>query len=59
MGTHRFFKNGGNWSLKESKMGLTGKYGKTSLGRALFMVRRSRVSSKGMPLLSSLIVRIL
>ena len=58
MGTHRSLENGGNWSLKEGKMGLTGKDGKTSLGRALFIVRRSRASSKGMPLPSPPIVKI-
>ena len=58
MGTHKSFKNSGNWSLKESKMGLTGKDGKTLPGKALFTVRRSRALSKGIPLPSSLIVRI-
>ena len=55
MEIHRSFKNGGNWSLKEGKIGLTGKDGKTSLGRVLFTVRRSRVSSKGIPLPSLLL----
>ena len=59
MGAHRSLKNGGNSSLNKSKMGVTGKDGKTSPGKALFTVRRSRVSSKGIPLPSSLIVRIL
>ena len=58
METHRSFKNGGNWSLKEGKMGLTGKDGKTLPGRALFTVPRSRASSKEIPLPSSPIVKI-
>ena len=58
MRTHRSFKNGGNWSLREGKIGLTGKDGKTSPGRALFTVRGSRVASKGIPLPSPLIVKI-
>ena len=40
-------------------MGLTRKDGKTPPGRALFTMRRNRVLSKRMPLLSSLIVKIL
>ena len=58
MGTYRSLKNGGNWSPKEGKMGLTGKDGKTSPGKALFTVRRSRVLSKRMPLPSPPIVKI-
>ena len=58
MGTHRSLKNGGNWSLKESKMGVMGKDGKTLPGRALFIVRRSWALSKRMPLPPSPIVRI-
>ena len=46
MGTYRFFKNGGNWSLKEGKMGLTEKDKKTSPGKALFTVRGGRVLDK-------------
>ena len=59
MKTYRSFKNGGNWSLKKGKMGLMGKDEKTLLGRVLFTVRRSRVLSKGMPLPSPPIVKIL
>ena len=58
MGTYRPLKNGGNWSLKEGKMGLTGKDGKISPKRVLFTVRRSRVLSKGIPLFSPPIVKI-
>ena len=58
MGTHRSPKNGGNWPPKEGKMGLTGKDGKMSLGRALFTMRRSRALGEGMPLPSPPIVEI-
>ena len=58
MGAHRPFKGGGNRPLKESKIGFIGKKGGVSLGRALFTVRRSRASNKGIPLFSSLIVKI-
>ena len=58
MRTHRSLKNGGNWSLKEGKMGFIGKDGKILPGRALFTVRRNRASSKRMPLPSPLIVKI-
>ena len=59
METHRSFENGGNWPLKEGKMGLTGKDGETPPGKALFTVRRNRVLSKGILLPSPLIVKIL
>ena len=58
MRIHRSFKNGGNSSPKEGKISLTGKDGKTSPGRALFTVRRNWASSKEIPLLSPLIVKI-
>ena len=54
MRTHRSFKNGGNWSLKEGKMGFTRNDKKISLGNALFTVRRGRVSDKWVPLPSCL-----
>ena len=58
MGTHRSFKSGGNWPLKEGKIGLTGKDRKISPGKALFIIRRNRVLGKGIPLFSPLIVEI-
>ena len=59
MGTYRSLKNSGNWPPKECKMGLAGKNRKTSPGRALFTMQRSRALSEGIPLPSPLIIEIL
>ena len=50
MRTYRSLKGGGNWSLKEGKIGFTGKDRKTLLGKILPTVREGRVLDKWMPL---------
>ena len=59
MGAYRFFKGGGNYSLKEGKIGFMGKDREMSPGKALPMVRRGRVLDKWVPLFSRLTAKVL
>ena len=42
MGTYRVRKGSGNRVIKEGKMGLQGKAGRTSPGKAIFTMREIR-----------------
>ena len=58
MRAYKSLKGGGNWSLKEGKMGLTGKDNETPPGRALFTAREGRVLDEWVPLFSRLTAKV-